>query len=242
MLSTRPMTIDERANQLTCERPAPGVVVFQPRGGYHYVQNPILLVGFCLENERPLSFVDVGTGPGIMAFLLARQGVPGLGIDIRPEWIELARSSNDYNQLSVVFREADARTFRPRRTYDLAVINGRLHIVPLHSDPLVAQCTHQLAGTLADLVGAAASWSRRVGVVIPTSADEHVAQTLAEHARPVARWVRLEGGLSLLEGRAGGRCRGVEVLPWRRGDAWSEPVQRWCERAGVTAARAASAP
>jgi len=78
---------------LTRDTPRPGVVVYQPARGFRYAMDPILLAGWALEGGRPGSFLDAGTGSGIVALLLAAQGIPGVGVDVLPLWIELARRS-----------------------------------------------------------------------------------------------------------------------------------------------------
>jgi len=45
------------------------------------------LAGFALEGGRPETALDLGTGCGIIAALLAAQGVDTMGLDVRPEWL-----------------------------------------------------------------------------------------------------------------------------------------------------------
>lgn len=71
---------------MTFDRPAPGVVVAQPRRGFRYGSEPFWLVGFALEGGPARSAVDLGTGSGVAALLLARCGVATTGYDARPEW------------------------------------------------------------------------------------------------------------------------------------------------------------
>ena len=87
---------------LSCDEPAPGLKVWQPRRGFRYGLDSILLAGWALEGGRPKRFLDVGTGSGIVALLLARLGIPGVGIDVRSDWIDLARRSAEDSGLDNV--------------------------------------------------------------------------------------------------------------------------------------------
>ncbi len=80
-----------RAWQL--DHPAPGLAVAQPVGGFKYTSDAFWLAGFALE--RPATTVlDLGTGSGIVAWLLASSGLEATGVDDHPEWPEgWARSS-----------------------------------------------------------------------------------------------------------------------------------------------------
>lgn len=71
---------------MTLDRPVPGVVVAQPRRGFRYGSEAFWLVGFALEGGVPGRALDLGTGSGIAALLLASRGVDVTGWDVRPEW------------------------------------------------------------------------------------------------------------------------------------------------------------
>jgi tRNA1Val (adenine37-N6)-methyltransferase len=72
----------------SADRPAPGLVVHQPRAGFRYGAEAFWLVGFALEGGRPRTALDLGTGSGILAWLLARQGVDVDGVELEPAWSE----------------------------------------------------------------------------------------------------------------------------------------------------------
>ena len=61
-------------------------MVAQPRRGFRYGSEAFWLVGFALELGPAASALDLGTGSGIVAALLARHGVHATGVDIREEW------------------------------------------------------------------------------------------------------------------------------------------------------------
>jgi len=70
----------------TAERPCDGLVVYQPRKGFRYGAEAFWLAGFALEGGPVQSVVDLGTGSGIVALLLAARGASATGYDVRPEW------------------------------------------------------------------------------------------------------------------------------------------------------------
>jgi SAM-dependent methyltransferase len=70
------------------DAPAPGVRVAQPVGGFKYTSDSFWLAGFALESGAPRTALDLGTGSGIVAFLLASAGLDVVGVDAAPEWAE----------------------------------------------------------------------------------------------------------------------------------------------------------
>lgn len=71
---------------VTLEHPAPGLVVAQPRRGFRYSAEAFWLAGFALEGGPAEDAVELGTGSGIVALLLASHGLQVVGYDVRPEW------------------------------------------------------------------------------------------------------------------------------------------------------------
>ena len=95
----------------TRDTPAPGLVVPQPRKGFRYGSEAFWLVGLATEDGVPATALDLGTGSGIMALLLARLGANVEAVDVRPEWragwdVAVAESALAG---SVDFRTADVR-------------------------------------------------------------------------------------------------------------------------------------
>lgn len=70
----------------TRDTPAPGLVVPQPRAGFRYGSEAFWVVGLATEAGVPVTALDLGTGSGIMALLLARLGAQVEAVDVRPEW------------------------------------------------------------------------------------------------------------------------------------------------------------
>jgi len=71
------------------------------------------------------SFLDVGTGSGILAIVAGKIGIRNVvAIDIDPEAVKVARKNLKANRLSAKnVLAADIQHFRPRRTFDLVAAN-----------------------------------------------------------------------------------------------------------------------
>ena len=83
---------------MTFDRPAPGVVIAQPERAFRYGSDAMWLTGFALDSGTAATALDLGTGSGVVAMLLAAKGLDAVGIDLReewePHWVEtLARSA-----------------------------------------------------------------------------------------------------------------------------------------------------
>lgn len=61
-----------------------------------------------LQNDEPQKILDVGTGSGIMAFLLAQLGHDVTGIDLSSGMLEQARNNAAALKLDVRFEQSDA--------------------------------------------------------------------------------------------------------------------------------------
>jgi tRNA1Val (adenine37-N6)-methyltransferase len=222
---------------LTCEEPAPGLRIWQRRRGFRYALDPFLLAGFALEAGRPRTFLDVGTGSGIVALLLARLGLSGTGIDVRPEWKALAeRSARDSGLEERVRFVADDVRKTSLPPVDLVLANppyralGRGSLSP---DPLKASAHHELAGTLDELLQAMARLGERVVVVVPTDREAEARAALERTSRPVSRILRLGGTRTLIEGRSDGVSPSIEEAPLREGGGYGLRVRGLYARTGA---------
>jgi tRNA1(Val) A37 N6-methylase TrmN6 len=189
--------------EITADSPAEGVVIYQPRAGFRYAMDPILLVGWAMEGGTARTFIDIGTGSGVMALLLTRLGLTGLGIDVLPEWIELATRSGRKSGIDARFECIDARSF-DGVSADLVVCNPPyfpLSTGTVSPDPLRASGRHECAGTLAEITAAACRAGARVCMTLPESRRTEAEAYLAAGGRPVSRRLLLDEGFSLIEGR-----------------------------------------
>jgi len=132
----------------------------QPRAGYRVSMEPFLLASFtCLRKEG--RGVDLGTGSGVLAVLLARR-YPALqivGIEIQEDLVTMARKNVESNgvekQVEILrgdFRQA--RELWPSGSFDVAISNPPYRSAQsgrLSPDPGRALARHEVAMSLADL-------------------------------------------------------------------------------------------
>jgi tRNA1Val (adenine37-N6)-methyltransferase len=191
----------------------------------------------------PKDFLDVGTGCGLMALLLTRQGLKGRGIDVLPQWIELARRSAAESGLDVAFDIEDAREL-PVDSIDLVLCNPpyfSLESGTPSPNPFRAAARHECAGTLEELIRACARTGERVCLSLPVTRMEEAAHFLESAQRPVSRKLFLEQGIGLIEGRRGTGPSTTETGSLRANDHHGPIASRLFAKAGArlqTGARA----
>ncbi len=177
--------------------PAPGVVVYQPaKGGpgYRYSNEIFWLVGFALEGGIPGTALDLGTGSGVGAWLLAGHGVQVEAVDAWPGWQEgWARTARDSTVLGTVrTRIGDVADGLVGPSVDLVVANppywpataGRVA-----KDPWRRAARTPSTATPEDFARLArrrAGASGRVCVVVPQAHEESVVAALGGVRRRVA--------------------------------------------------------
>ena len=109
-----------------------------------------------LPEGGSLDILDVGTGTGFFAVLLAQQGHRVEGIDLTPAMLEEARTLAKQRNLDITFREMDAQNLAyPDDTFDVVI-------------------SRNLTWTLPDPERAYASWFRVLkpgGVLLNFDAD-----------------------------------------------------------------------
>jgi tRNA1Val (adenine37-N6)-methyltransferase len=222
--------------ELSREQPAPGLVVYQPRKGFRYAMDPFLLCAWALEGGRPDAVVDLGTGSGIMALLMARLGLPARGFDVRPEWVELARRSAAESGLPVRVEQADVRGLTDPEV-GLALMNppylrtGQGRPSP---DPWKAAARTELNGGLTELVAAGVRLGRRLCLVVRADrAQDALAALDAAGAFPLRR-CDIDRSLVLLEGgREPGELIRERVAMRGEDGSWSPRVRSWYRSLGA---------
>ncbi len=103
--------------------------ILQKKEGYRFTIDPILLAGFTeVKNEDQI--LDAGTGGGILPFLLYKnnrdKNIRITGVDIQPEYIDMAERSRKGNYLNnMTFMTADIRSIGKEYAgrYDLVITN-----------------------------------------------------------------------------------------------------------------------
>ncbi len=204
--------------------------VVQKKTGYRFSLDALLLAHFTGLNEGE-DLIDLGTGSGIVALILACRYRCGrvLGIEIQEQLVMMARRSAVLNGLGrrVEILQGDVRRPEPLcapLSFDTAVFNPpyrRLRSGRMNPDPEKAVARHEIMGTSADFLAAAGYALREGGRVYTIYPATRMVEILFRmrscriepkrvrmvHSRPGGR-----GKFSLVEGVKGGREELV-VLP-----------------------------
>jgi tRNA1Val (adenine37-N6)-methyltransferase len=140
--------------------------IIQKKSGYRFSIDALLLADFVILKEGE-ECIDLGTGSGIIALILACRRHRGriLGIDIQEKLVVMARRTVELNGLTgcVDIRLGDIRhpdSCFTSASFDVAVFNPpyrRLRSGRTNSDPEKAVARHEVEGTAGDFLAAAAN-------------------------------------------------------------------------------------
>ena len=84
-----------------------------------------------LPEGRSLNILDVGTGTGFFAILLAEKGHRVEGIDLTPAMLEEARTLAKQRNLDITFREMDAQNLEyPNDSFDVVISRNLTWTLP----------------------------------------------------------------------------------------------------------------
>jgi len=219
--------------------------IIQKKAGYRFCIDSLLLAHFAMPRDGE-DLIDLGTGSGVIALILASRHALGrvVGIEIQEELVAMARRSAAINGLEgrVEIRRGDIR--RPEAigeplSFDAALFNPpyrRLRSGRMNPDPAKAMARHEVAGTLGDFLAASSYLLREKGRAAMIYPAVRMAELITRmrtcriepkrmrivHSRPGSR-----GEFILLEGVKGGR-EGLAVGPplfiYGPGRAYSDEV------------------
>lgn len=146
-------------SERTRDTPAPGLTISQPRRGFRYGAEAFWVAGLALEvRPRARTVLDLGTGSGVIAALLAARGLHARGIDLRPEWAPLWAETLDSPALDGRLSLEGGDLLEVHGPHDLVVSNPpffprRGKVSP---DPWKAAARTESTATLDDVVAAVA--------------------------------------------------------------------------------------
>lgn len=204
--------------------------IIQKKRGYRFSLDALLLAHFAELREGD-DLIDLGTGGGVIALILARRFRCGrvLGIDLQEGLAEMARRSVVLNRLEghLEIRTGDVRfpeTICGGQSFSAAVFNPpyrRLRSGRVNPDSEKALARHEITGSAGDFLAAAAHALRpegRVYAIYPASRTVELFVRMRER-RIEPKRLRLvhsrrgsAGMFVLVEGVKGGR-EGMKVLP-----------------------------
>lgn len=117
-------------NETIDELRAYGLRIIQPRHGYRYSLDPLLLARFCAELKPGGTIIDMGAGCGIISLVLARinPAASVVAVENNPEMAALVERNILHNDLvgRVSVHAEDVINLRksyPHSTFDLVVSN-----------------------------------------------------------------------------------------------------------------------
>jgi tRNA1Val (adenine37-N6)-methyltransferase len=207
-----------------------GLRITQPRDGYRFSLDPLILCDFAGVREG-MRVIDLGTGCGVIPLALARQCESStvVGVDFQKEMAELAQRNVLLNGLSdrIEIIGADILSLRERfdvSSFDLVVANppyrksGTGRVSPRAGRD---KARHETTATLADFLGIAKYLVKPTGTIAFIYHPVRLAEifTVAAGLKLAPLRLRMVHGNSQAPARmfllelAKGRRADLEVLP-----------------------------
>ena len=162
--------------------------LLQPLKGYRAATDPVLLAAACAA-QADESVLDLGCGAGAAALCLGLR-VPGLalaGLELQPDYADLARRNAKRNGIAVEVHEGDlARMPRDlRRDFDHVIANPPYYAPGGSPSPIAGRArAMQVETPLADWVAAATRRLRPGGWLTLICGADGLPQVLAAPWRP----------------------------------------------------------
>lgn len=188
-MTTPFVDFDERIDTI----PGTDFSLIQKIDGTAFSIDSLLLSSFVQFTPEMISAADLGTGSGIIAFLLKyrNMSLEVSGFELQKDFIELAKRNAELNSqfTGMNFELMDVREIPARilpETFDLVVSNPpyfQLGNGRLPSNMARAQQRHELNGTVKNFVEAASymlSYGGRFCLIIPTSRHDEICKYMSE--------------------------------------------------------------
>lgn len=204
-----------------------GLKIIQNEKEFCFSLDAVLLAHFIHVRKNDYG-LDLGTGTGVIALLLAKSVHKIQAVEINPVMADIARRNVVMNNLAnkITVMQADFRKpndFCKTQSADFVVANPPYRPAAhgyLNKDDHVAMARHEITGTLADVVRAAAHCLRFHGRFAMVQLPERLAEIIVQmHKYKIApkrlRFVQPRKdkapNMMLIEGIAGGADGGLKV-------------------------------
>lgn len=125
------------------------MLLYQPKNGYSYNSDSMLLYDFVSSFSPKGSLIDIGCGVGVISILLSRDFKLATTIIDKQE-IMLSYATRNYaiNQIPVIGHLGDIDAFRPKKQFDIVVSNPPFYdsnVVQSSNEHLnIARYTHHM--------------------------------------------------------------------------------------------------
>ncbi|MBC8014793.1 MAG: tRNA1(Val) (adenine(37)-N6)-methyltransferase [Sporomusaceae bacterium] len=221
--------------------------VIQSQSEFCFSLDAVLLAHFTTVKQGAIA-VDLGTGTGVIAFLLTTRGANRVtGVELSPSMAEMAARSVVLNSLQskVDIIQGDLRKIKeqlPSGHYDLVVSNppyrpvGGGYISP---NDRVAMAKHEVTATLQDVIQAARYLVKTRGRFAMVHLPERMSEILVAMSQAGLEPKRLQlvhsaidkkPKMLLVEGMRGAKA-GLEVLPplivYKPDGSYSDEIQKY---------------
>ena len=197
--------------------------IIQKKIGYRFSLDAVLLAHFA-GRAKGCRILDLGTGSGIVALLLAHSRPDSriVGLELQEDLVHMARRTVLLNNMSdaIEIVAGDVRSIKtilPAGQFDLVVANPpyrRINSGRINPDSQKARARHELTGTLDDFLGAAAYALKQGGkacLIYPARRMVKLIAGMHDHGlepkrcRMVHSQAESRAEFVLVEGAAGGR-------------------------------------
>lgn len=208
-----------------------GYQIIQHEAEFAFSLDAVLLAHFA-KVRLDCQAIDLGTGTGVIALLLAARGAQAItGLEVNTRMVGLAQRSVDLNHLGDKIRILEADYRYPRRllsllpagSADLVVANPPYRVVGTgvqNAKKSVALARHELSAALADVIAAAAFWVKYRGRFAMVHLPERMTEILClmnqnglepKRLRLIYPALDKPANMLLVEGVRGGKA-GLEVM------------------------------
>ena len=128
---------------------------WQPKEGYRYSLDALLVAGFVSPSSKSLKVLDIGTGSGIITLLLSKRFPQHeyAAVEIQQDLHDLAALNFDLHQLPVDLHLGDYKDLSGQDRFDLIVSNPPFFKTGnTPADPGVAIARHEIHATMESLI------------------------------------------------------------------------------------------
>lgn len=221
--------------------------VIQSETEFCFSLDAVLLAHFVTVRQGAIA-VDLGTGTGVIAFLLTQRGAQHVsGLELSPSMAAMAKRSVMLNKLEdkVEIIQGDlckVKDLLPSGQYDLVVSNPPYRPVSggyISPNDRVAMAKHEVTATLQDVVNGARHLVKTRGRFAMVHLPERMAEILVAMSQAGIEPKRLQlvhsaldkkPKMLLVEGIRGGKP-GLDVLPplvvYQPDGSYSEEIQKY---------------